>query len=237
MALIAFSIVTFAGSVILPWVIETPEEESDPFTPRPPESIAHIVTAIEKYKPKLITAWSYSHIIFAGSMIMAPFVTSLHAATAIVAMCGIPWALACWAPLTFMGMEINKLDAANSSSGQPGRKMRDSVELNEKEKAGLLEGLEEQSSSSGDLSGVYLGIFNVYCTIPQFIGTFISWVVFSVLEPGKSPELAKEAHPDEHHSTDGPNAIAVCLFIGALAAVAAAYATERFKRLLYPISP
>lgn len=85
---------------------------------------------------------------------------------------------------------------------------------------------------SGDLSGVYLGILNVYTTLPQFIGTFISWIVFSILEPGKSPELAHEAHPSEHHSTDGPNAIAVCLFIGALAAVVASYRTERYRRLI-----
>jgi solute carrier family 45 protein 1/2/4 len=89
----------------------------------------------------------------------------------------------------------------------------------------------EDAAVSGDLSGVYLGILNVYTTLPQFIGTFISWIVFSILEPGKSPELAKDAHPDEHHSTDGPNAIAVCLFIGALAAVVAAYRTERYRRL------
>lgn len=93
--------------------------------------------------------------------------------------------------------------------------------------------IEEVSpSASGDLTGVYLGILNVYTTLPQFIGTFFSWIIFSILEPGKSPELAKEAHPDEHHSTDGPNAIAVCLFVGALAAVVAAYRTERYRNLL-----
>lgn len=232
MALIAFSVVTFAGSVVFPWLIEAPKEESDSFTPRPPESIAHVLTEMEKYKPKLITAWSYAHIVFAGSMVMAPFVTSLRAATIIVGICGIPWALQCWAPFTFIGMEINKLNASNSSGNQPGRKTRDSMELDDREKFGLLESLEEHSSSSGDLSGAYLGILNLYTTLPQFIGTFISWVVFSILEPGKSPELAKEAHPDEHHSIDGPNAIAVCLFIGGLSAVLAAYATERFKRIL-----
>jgi len=132
-----------------------------------------------------------------------------------------------------MGMEINKMNTAASISGHTAHKSRDSLELETKEKAGLLESSEEQSKeSSADTSGVYLGILNLSTTLPQFIGTFISWVVFSVLEPGKSPELAKEAHPDEHHSTEGPNAIAVCLFIGALAAVVAAYATERFKRTL-----
>lgn len=147
--------------------------------------------------------------------------------------CCSPWALACWAPFTFIGVEINKLGSALPSHGQGSHKTRGSADIEGREKDSILTSVEEQShSGNGDLSGVYLGILNVYTTLPQFIGTFISWVIFSILEPGKSPELAKEAHPDEHHSTDGPNAIAVCLFIGALAAVVAAYRTERYRRLL-----
>jgi solute carrier family 45 protein 1/2/4 len=87
-ALIVFSVVTFASSVVMPWFIDSPAEEANGFTPRPPESIAWIVAEIEKHKPNLVAAWSYSHIIFAGSMFAAPFVTSLRAATAIVALCG-----------------------------------------------------------------------------------------------------------------------------------------------------
>jgi len=54
-------------------------------------------------------------------------------------------------------------------------------------------------------------------------------VVFSILEPGKSPELAHDAGPEEIHRTEGPNAIAVCLFIGALSTLGAAYATRKLK--------
>ena len=72
-------------------------------------------------------------------------------------------------------------------------------------------------------------------------------VVFSVLEPGKSKELAggdgagnegggeggggggKTGQGGEGGGKDGPNAIAVCLFIGALSAVVAAWATRRLK--------
>ena len=63
-ALIVFSIVTFGSSVVLPWFIETPAEDDAGFTPRPPESIAWLVMEVQKYKPQLVTAWSYSHIIF-----------------------------------------------------------------------------------------------------------------------------------------------------------------------------
>ncbi|KIW09378.1 hypothetical protein, variant [Verruconis gallopava] len=88
-ALIVFSIVTFVSSMVMPWFIDGLEEETDGFTPRPPASIAWIVEEVQKHKPPLVSAWSYSHIIFAGSMIAAPFVTSLRAATTIVALCGV----------------------------------------------------------------------------------------------------------------------------------------------------
>jgi solute carrier family 45 protein 1/2/4 len=85
--------------------------------------------------------------------------------------------------------------------------------------------------STGELAGLYFGILNIYTTLPQFIGTFISMIVFSILEPGKSPELAKDAHPSEHHGTDGPNAISVCLFIGAICTIMAAFKTKQLKDL------
>jgi solute carrier family 45 protein 1/2/4 len=88
-ALIAFSVITFVMSVVLPWLVKSPQDEAPGFTPRPPASIASFVIEVEKYKPSLLTAWTASHCIFAGSMIMAPFVQSLRSATLIVAACGV----------------------------------------------------------------------------------------------------------------------------------------------------
>ncbi|KAF2668981.1 MFS general substrate transporter [Microthyrium microscopicum] len=235
MTLIIFSLVTFVASVLLPWVVQSPEEEAGgigEFTPRPPESIAGVLLALQKYKPTLLSAWGYSIVIFGASMICAPFVTSMRAATTIVALCGIPWAMQCWAPFTFLGQEINRLSTTTHPlTGAP--KRRDSSDLTHAQKDALYSDLEKHAAADpapgSDLAGVYLGILNLYSTVPQFIGTVISWTVFSLLEPGKSPELAKHAHPDEHHGTDGPNAIAVCLFIGALAAVMAARETRRLE--------
>lgn len=85
------------------------------------------------------------------------------------------------------------------------------------------------SSSNGELSGIYFGILNIYTTIPQFIGTFISTIVFSALEPGQSPELAGEK-PKQVDQT-GPNAIAVCLFIGAISTFIASFVTRRLRYL------
>lgn len=40
------------------------------------------------------------------------------------------------------------------------------------------------------MAGIYLGIHNIFATVPQFLATFVSMIVFSILEPGQSPELA-----------------------------------------------
>ena len=45
---------------------------------------------------------------------------------------------------------------------------------------------EAAQPSTGELAGVYLGVLNVYTTLPQFVGTFISWIVFTLLEPSKN---------------------------------------------------
>ncbi|EHL03597.1 hypothetical protein M7I_0238 [Glarea lozoyensis 74030] len=177
---------------------------------RPPAAIAGIVTKFNEYKPDLLTAWMW--------------------ATFLVALCGLPWALATWAPNTYLGIEVNRL----SSTAPSHRRLSSSrIEMTSPSTPFKLEHglLDDPVSSTGELSGLYFGILNIYTTIPQFIGTFISMIVFSILEPGKSPELAHDAHPDEHHGTDGPNAIAVCLFIGALSTIGAAFATKRLKDL------
>ena len=131
-----------------------------------------------------------------------------------------------------MGVEINKLSSPNNTHAYHNL-TRDSIELNANSNVLHInhgpDEVDHAHNSTGDSSGIYLGIFNLYTTLPQFVGTFISWIVFSALEPGKSPELAKEADLHEQNSTDGPNAIGVCLFIGALAAGVAAVATARLK--------
>jgi solute carrier family 45 protein 1/2/4 len=96
---------------------------------------------------------------------------------------------------------------------------------------------DDEATSTGELAGIYLGVLNVYTTLPQFVGTFISLIVFSILEPGKSPAPGGTP-PDEKHAGhewmnlngSGPNPIAVCLFIGAVSALIAVEATRRMSR-------
>ncbi|KAK4128226.1 hypothetical protein N657DRAFT_8694 [Parathielavia appendiculata] len=241
MALTVYSTVSFVSAWILPALIQAPEEEN--FTARPPASIAPLIEAFNKVKPDLLTAWIASSVVFAIAMLFTPFATSFRFATAIVALCGIPWCVSQWAPVTFLGIEVNKLDGSSSSFSSnpatpttvPHRRLSNDAGI---EMLHVEHGLQASSllesgghGSTGELSGIYFGILNIYVTIPQFLSTVMSGVVFAVLEPGKSPELATEAHPSEHSDTTGPNAIAVCMFLGALSSLVAAWSTRKLRQL------
>ncbi|KAI0409741.1 major facilitator superfamily domain-containing protein [Xylaria palmicola] len=231
-AFIFYSLITFFGSWFLPLIIRSPDDQS--YTQRPPQSIRGLVEKFNKYKPDLLTAWMWAHATFAAAMLFAPFAKSFKFAAFLVCVCGIPWNIASWAPHAFLGIEVNKLGSGEDGSSV---EMADvhgdlpSTSLLHLERGPDDPHAREKSRSGGEPSGVYFGILNIYTTIPQFIGTIISTVVFSILEPGKSPELAHGAHPDEHHKTDGPNGVAVCLFIGALSAIAAVFATRKLKSM------
>ncbi|KAK7941241.1 uncharacterized protein PG986_013628 [Apiospora aurea] len=243
-ALVIYSCITAVGSWVLPLVIRSPEDDN--FTHRPPQSIASYLEKLNKYKPSLLTAWIFGNGLFAFALYLAPFATSFRFATVIMCICGLPWTITMWAPTTFLGVEVNKLSGGPESNASYQRISNGAaVEMTDLDRPGSptdrhlehggahgqgQDGL-DKASGSGELSGIYFGILNIYTTIPQFIGTFISTIVFAVLEPGKSPELAHDAQPDEHHATDGPNAIAVCMFIGAVSATMSVFATRKLKYL------
>ncbi|KAG8526993.1 uncharacterized protein KY384_008422 [Bacidia gigantensis] len=253
LALVIFSLITFTASVVLPSIVRSPEEmtEKRSFTPRPHPALTRVLSPFAgltgKSKPDLLSAWQAGHIIFAGAMCLAPFVTSFRMATIIVSICGIPWMIAGWAPYAFMGVEINRMTAPNKAleNGLSHRRRSGSesppqlLRLNhldrdiEEEKDTLLSPESgDNDSTTGETAGIYLGILNIFSTVPQLIGSFISMVVFSILEPGISPELNEGSTPkDIEKAKDRPNGIAVCLFIGALSALGAAYATTRMRAL------
>lgn len=255
LSLVVFSSITFLSSVLLPFCVQPPDTKRGPRSiPRSPPGVVRFFKAITAVRPDLQTAWLISQVMFAATMIFAPLAHSRAFATFLVAVCGIPWAISGWAPFAFMGVEINKLTMngaaaaavptsrsgtvtmITSASLRASSTELDVLRLNHHDTDSDTDE-EDQSSnipSTGELAGIYLGVLNVYTTLPQFVGTFISWIVFSVLEPGIQPS------PDEGSSDtqwmnldkDKPNAIAVCLFIGALSALVAAEATRRLRYVL-----
>jgi solute carrier family 45, member 1/2/4 len=257
-ALVFFSLVTFASSIVIPFFIKAPDGESS-FTQRLPPSIPKLVQTIivnaYEWLPDLTTAWGLSNLLFAFITIFAPFLRSLSSATAMVAACGIPWSISVLAPFALLGMEINKMSSGpavriNGSAGPGYTAVRGSIDEDEDYEMieahphrrqgsdGVLRVNQPDTgdahSSTGELAGVYLGVLNVYTTLPQFVGTFISWIVFTIFEPGNKDHDANE-DPYHHRYLDlrknAPNAIAVCMFIGALCSVVSAEAARRLRKL------
>ncbi|RKF63138.1 General alpha-glucoside permease [Erysiphe neolycopersici] len=223
-ALVLFSSVNLMAALILPQFIKSPDKEE--FTHRPPALIARLVERINKCRHDLLTAWICGQMLFICTMIFTPFARSFQFATFLIALCGLPWMLSSWAPVTFMGMEVNRLSMRSSSIPLASQLESGDLSIPSFDKE-----IRDNKGSQGGDSGLYFGIFNIYTTIPQLIGTFISMTVFAILEPGKSPELAKDALASERHSTEGPNAISICLFIGACSMVGAMFATRKLKKL------
>lgn len=189
-------------------------------------------------------------LLFATTMFFAPFVRSLRFATVIVALTGVPWALSCWAPFALMGVEINRLGISSSSAAGAATltggaeyhavnvEEEDDFEIPNLSNGTLLRQRTNEADPEiegiGERAGIYLGVLNVYTTLPQFLATFISYVIFSILEPGKNAESStedSETHKWLDLKTDAPNAISVCLFIGGLSALIASEATRRLRKV------
>ncbi|MCJ1354642.1 MAG: hypothetical protein MMC33_004631 [Icmadophila ericetorum] len=249
LSLVVFSVVQFTGSILLPWVVRSPADEKPGFTPRPPTSIAPIITplieTLNKIKPDLITAWMFSHLIFAAAMLLAPLVQSLHFATILVAICGVPWAIACWAPFAFMGVEINRLSTSPldpaPSPRQSSYPLLSTTPASPTLPSNRSSSADRENSGSGETAGIYLGILNLFTTLPQFVGTFISMIVFSIFEPDEhelhtgetagSGNTVGSVEGEKAEAKEGLNAIAICLFIGAICAIGASYATRSLKHM------
>ncbi|CAK1365606.1 General alpha-glucoside permease [Cercospora beticola] len=234
-ALIIHSTIGFVTAIILPTLVTSPgdDEKAHSFTPRPPKGL-EAVAKVPFIKPHLLDVWTFGCAMFTSCLVFAPVVKSVRFATFLMAAAGIPSAIAGFASATLIGVEINRLGSTLPTSGPKGTRTPNSRRSSndfEMDEPSLLRRPSQSGahSQSGELSGIYLGILNIYTTIPQFVGTFISFVVFRILEPGKSPELAKDAHPDDVHSTEGLSGIGVCLFIGSMSSVMAALATRKLK--------
>jgi solute carrier family 45 protein 1/2/4 len=280
-ALVIFSFITFASSIVVPTLIRstslaTPTFKFKSFTP----SLKFLPRSLTPYlptrKPSLVTAWLISNTLFGAIFLFAPIIHSVRIATLCIALAGVPWSISGWAPFAEMGIEINKLDSASSSNSitttaaytplPTTHRHSSSLSLNlpPDDQSTELPTLHRRTSSTtsltpptspttqtlhlshspsstnahastGELAGVYLGVLNVYTTLPQLVGTFIAWVVFSLLEPSQAEKDRNLSQDDpEHHrwldlQKGMPNAVSVCLCVGAGAALVGAEAARRLR--------
>lgn len=161
-------------------------------------------TALSSLQLKTLTLrrlWLLSHLCFAICMISTFFIRSVPAATILVGIIGLPWAVTQWAPFALISAEISKRDAIRRGAIRP-PPTRD----------GQLLAQGEDDSQGADQAGVVLGIHNVAISAPQVIATLISSAIFSALQKPRG--------------TPGDESVAWTLRFAALCALAAAWLTR-----------
>lgn len=195
------------------------------------------------YEIDICDFWLVSHIVYAVACFSSGFVRSIGQAGAVVGLCGFSWSITTWAPFALLAEEILLLNNAQDVQRQANEDGEQLLHLevtrpaspkkitnsalhshqHQNSTASEMDFFEEDSESlgiTGDESGVYLGIHNIAITIPQFVSTLGSFVIFSIFSD------ASEAFSEE---SDGGAAIAITLQVGALTALVAAYYTRKLK--------
>ncbi|KAJ5220284.1 hypothetical protein N7468_009488 [Penicillium chermesinum] len=236
LSLTVFSSITFLSSVLLPFCILSPDSKRSRFTPRPSVRVAAVLKAMKAFRPDLQTAWMISHVVFAATMIFAPLAHSRAFATLLVAVCGIPYAITPGIAASSTRSGVTMITSASLRANAAADTELEVLRLNHRDEDSDMDEEEQDSSipSTGELAGIYLGVLNVYTTLPQFVGTLLSWIVFTILEPAAKPSKDGEGPDTQWMNLDKerPNAIAICLFIGAISALVAAEATRRLRYVL-----
>lgn len=91
LALVLFSFISFAGSILLPWIVESPADDDDDTSTsrkRLPRGVAKTVGFLQRFRPDITTAWGLSQLGFGFTMILAPLARSFEFATILIALCG-----------------------------------------------------------------------------------------------------------------------------------------------------
>lgn len=230
-ALLIFSITSLVTNVFLPFFV-APSYDNVPVGEAPGEGPA---TSLRTYNDKkswtdrlvipgltLRRAWMYSQLLFMGSMLCAVLVRTVAAATVLVGLVGITWALTLWAPFAIISGEISRRDAmmrqrkrafssattdpgASSSAATPGF---DGYTSDQDHK---LDGSEDEP----DQAGVILGIHNMAIAAPQIIATVGSSLIFKIFQKPRG--------------TPGDHSIAIVMAIGGVTVGASAWFIHLIK--------
>lgn len=207
-ALFIFAITSFTSNMILPFIIAPtyqPTKLGASAASLMPSKVTQILAVCQIPWLTIRRAWMLSHCLYALCMVLTIFITTPRAATVLVGLIGLPWALTIWAPFALISADISKRDAAkrarksNSSHGL-GRSAGGDVDPEE---------------DVADQAGVVLGLHNVAVSAPQIVATLISSIIFKLTQKPRG--------------VAGDDSVGWVLRIGGIAALVAAYMTYRVE--------
>ncbi|CAG9937862.1 unnamed protein product [Clonostachys rosea f. rosea IK726] len=163
-------------------------------------------------------AWFGSLVLFAFSMFCTVIVRSVEAATVLIGIVGITWAMALWAPWAIISAEISRRDALvrvrkarSVTSSRPGgdRSARAGAPSNSGHHDDAVD--EEEV----DQAGVILGIHNMAIAAPQIIANVGSSIIFKIWQKPRG--------------TPGDHSFAVVLALGGVCVLVSSYFVLRIK--------
>ncbi|KAF5024279.1 hypothetical protein F66182_3647 [Fusarium sp. NRRL 66182] len=214
-ALLVNSIVSLVTNVFLPFFI-APTYDKQPVTGAPGETLAaDYYDEDEDEKPSWIDklaipgltlkrAWFLSLILFSACMFATPFVRTVKAATILVGLVGITWAMTLWAPWAIISAEISRRDAIIRA-----QKIRSAA------RRANDPGAEDNEEEEIDQAGVILGIHNMAIAAPQIIATVGSSVIFKIWQKPRG--------------TPGDHSISVVLALGGICVLVASFFVAKIK--------
>jgi len=149
-------------------------------------------------------AWMLGQILFTCSMLCTVFVRTVTAATILIGLVGITWAITLWAPWAIISAEISRREEARrlqrqqaiSPDGGPHASL-DGYTSDEQRERDL-----NGEDNEADQAGVILGIHNMAIAAPQIIATLVSSVIFGIFQKPRG-------EPGDH-------SIAIVLALGGL---------------------
>ncbi|PYH89524.1 sodium/hydrogen exchanger 3 [Aspergillus ellipticus CBS 707.79] len=166
-------------------------------------------------------AWLLSHVLFAVCMFSTFFIYSYQAATVVIGIVGISWALTLWAPFALISAEVARIDTEHrirrhqvesaSPDEQPpndtsilASPARDSGDLENGSAAAAAKGGEGEVEGGENLAqaGIILGLHNVAVSAPQILSSLISSAIFKALQKPRGRAMDSDTDPDD----DAPEA-------------------------------
>ncbi|KAH7329257.1 major facilitator superfamily domain-containing protein [Stachybotrys elegans] len=209
-ALLINSVVSLLTNVFLPFFI-APTYDSHPITAEGPGETDAAPKLDDKARPSVLDylripgftlkrAWFGSLILFAGVTFCTVWVRTVEAATVLIGLAGITWAMTLWAPWAIISAEISRRDATKRAQ----RVRSPSIRPDDGASPGVhnenpVDVVDEEEQ---DEAGVILGIHNMAIAAPQIIATIGSSIIFKIWQKPRG--------------TPGDHSIAVVFALGGL---------------------
>jgi hypothetical protein len=192
-ALLCYSIVSVISGIVIP-------------------AVANAFKNIKWFS--LLNIYTLSHITVAVALISTYFVHTVTAATVVLAIMGIPWAIVLWIPFSLVGeyvsYEDEKRQTAITSTGTDAPSYAAVVATGG---AASTSSEEERQQETDEFdAGMILGVHNMYIVFPQFAVAIVSSFIFAASDAIKDG-------PEKTLSSVTP----VLIFGGLMAFIAAGF--------------